>query len=256
MWRNCTVCLVGITLAGTGCIVNETHSPSGGYRGSSRDSGGGTAPSGPPVATGSGALGVRWGLAYLDGNPTDCQAADTPTVLLHATLSNGARYNASFPCTAGGGVATALPGGVYDLTLELLDAHDRPVSTVSRDDVPVFDGTTSEAGGVAVLAVQAWDLAWTIAIVHRNGASSPASCGDVGAASIRFVAQLGGESADVYELPCNDYSALSTAIRPGNYQVQMQLIDYQGRRLSETDPLAFPVTFDRPAMLGADFALY
>src|SRR5439155_24556603 len=111
-------------LGASGCVVDETSRPArGGYHPPS-DSGGYQPPaSGGGPGSGSGPVGdsglsVRWDLSYLDGKASDCDAAGTPTVAMHATQrASGARFNAQFPCAAGGGVATALPSGAYDVPL-------------------------------------------------------------------------------------------------------------------------------------------
>ena len=261
MWRNRTVCLVGVALSwlAAGCVVEDGSQPSNGRGSRVPDSGGYPTPgggSGPLQPGRDSGLQVRWDLASLDGKLTDCDAADTPTVEMGAVLrSTGARLHASFPCDAGGGIATNLPGGVYDVSLDLLDALGRPVSSLDLPGLPVAEGRVSAAGDVAPFTVQTWDLVWTIGIQLRNGSVATASCGDVGATSVQFDAQLAGEPPETYRLPCDDYGSVTTAIRPGDYQVRMQLLDRFDRPIGDTGPGASHVSFQAPAQLDADFVL-
>jgi hypothetical protein len=98
-------------------------------------------------------------------------------------------------------------------------------------------------------------MLWTIGIEQRNGSIAAARCADVGAETVQVVTQLGGEPPETYQLPCDDYGAVTTAIRPGDYQVRMLLLDQRGRPMSDTGFGSFPVTLDRPAVLDADFVL-
>ena len=244
MWRNSTVWLVGSTLAllGTGCFVHEDGEPSGRHH-----PGGGTV-----VVPGPGSLSVGWDLAYIDGKLTDCEAADTPTVVLRLEPRQaGPRFSAPFPCEAGGGIATGLDPGLYDLTLDLQDARGRVVSSVEHPPVEVFLDTQTRLDEAALIPVQTWDLLWTIG--HRG--SRALSCDEVGGRMIEFTAQLGGGPADVYRLPCTDYGAVSTAIVPGDYQVRMVLIDQRGLMIGDTGPGRINVNFQDPASLDADFDL-
>jgi hypothetical protein len=258
MWRNRTVYLVGFTLAlqGAGCVVeqgSDYDAPGRGYQGP--DSGGARAPGGAPgPVTGDSGLSVRWSLAYLDGELIDCDDAGTSRVTLRAEeRSTGARFSVSFPCAAGAGVATRVPPGLYDVSLDLLDPPGRPVSGFSYRGVQVFGGRVTEPDRAAVFRVQTWDLLWTIGIANRNGGITSVTCRDVRAVTIRFVTQLGGEPPEAYELPCEDYGAVSTAIRAGNYQVRMLALDYRGQTISDTGPGFYEVTFEEPAALDADF---
>lgn len=246
MWRNSTVCLVGSSLAllGTGCFVDaddhhgRTHYPP---------------PGGTVVVSNNAAqIAVKWDLAYIDGKFTDCEAADTPTVVLHLEPRQaGPRYTAPFPCEAGGGIATEIAPGIYDIALDLQDARGRTVSTVEHPAVQLFHNTTTDLDEPALLPVQTWDLLWTIG---RRG-SRALSCDEVGGQMIEFTAQLGGNPPDVYRLPCRDYGAVSTAIVPGDYQVRMILIDHRGFTIGDTGIGRINVNFDAPASLDADFDL-
>jgi hypothetical protein len=246
MWRNRTVCLVGITLVlGTGCIVHQNSE--------STTTGGGSPP--PPVlVTGDSALRVHWELAYLDGTLTHCEDADTPTVTVRATMRSGARFVESFPCEIGVGVAV-VPPGLYDVAIDLVDSLGRPVSTLYQTDLRVFDGLVTEPDEVALFPVQTWDLVWTIGVLQRGGRVTPATCRDVGAATVQFSARLDGEAPEIVELPCESYSAVSPAIRPGDYEVRMLLLDRLGRPLADTGIGVVEVTFDETASLDADFTL-
>jgi hypothetical protein len=250
MWRNCTVWLAGMTmsLGAIGCVVEENDGPSNGYSG-------GYNPGGPaPVVSGA-ALRIRWDVAFLDGKLTECDVTDTPTVNLEVTLrATGDRFTASFPCEAGGGLVSDLPPGTYDVALDLLDRHNRPVSSLDYPGLPAFTGSVSEPEDVAVFPVQVWDMTWTLAVATPGGLRT-ATCGDVGATTVQVSTQRGGEAPEVYTLPCADYGALSTAIRPGNYSARMVLIDGRGRLMADTGPGSFAVTFDAPAFLDADFTL-
>jgi hypothetical protein len=244
MWRNSTVCLVGSALAllGTGCFVDADHDHGRSY----------PPPGGTVVVSGAGQIAVSWDLAYLDGKFTDCESADTPTVVLHLEPRQaGPRFSAPFSCEAGGGVATNIAPGLYDIALDLQDARGRTVSTVEHPAVELFQNTTTELEEPAVLPVQTWDLLWTIG--HRG--TRALSCDDVGGRMIEFTAQLGGAPPDVYRLPCSDYGAVSTAIVPGDYQVRMLLIDQRGLAIGDTGVGRVNVTFDAPASLDADFDL-
>jgi hypothetical protein len=204
--------------------------------------------------TGDSGLSVRWSLAYVDGELIDCDDAGTSSVTLQAEeRSTGDRFSVSFPCAAGAGVATRVPPGVYDVSLDLLDAPGRPVSGFSYRGVQVFAGRVTEPDRAAVFPIQTWDLLWTIGIANRNGSITPLTCRDVGAVTIRFVTQLGGELPEAYELPCEDYGALTTAIRAGDYQVRMLALDYRGQAISDTGPGFYEVNLEEPAVLDADF---
>jgi hypothetical protein len=245
MWRNCTVCLVGITLSlsAAGCVVQAGHPSSGGHRGSS----------GGPAPVSDSGLTIRWDLATLDDKLTDCDAAGTATVALRAThRSSAAQFTASFPCDAGIGVVTGLPPGDYALALDLLDLFGRVVSVVDHPGVPVFTGRLTQPD-VALFPIQTWDLLWTIGIERLSGGVVAATCRDVGATTARFTTRLEGEAPETYELPCEDYGAVSTAIRPGHYEVRLLLLDARGRAINDTGPGFFEVTFDEPAELDADF---
>jgi hypothetical protein len=255
MWRNRTVCLAGITLAllAGGCVVDDGHSHPDGYHPSGR--GGGPGPDAQPVLGDSG-LRVSWDLAYLDGQLTDCASAGTPTVVLRAQLrATGDRFRATFPCEARGGITTDLPAGLYDLGLDLLDTEGRTVSTLDHPDVRLVPGTITDTDEVAELPLQTWNLEWSIGLGHRNGGTFPLSCADVGGVSVRFTTQLAGEPPESFTLPCEDYNAISTAIRPGDYQVRLLLIDGQGRVLGDTGPGSVQVNRQDPARLAADFDL-
>jgi hypothetical protein len=247
MWRNRTVCLVGITLAlgAGGCIVHED-------RHVTNNSGGG-AHSAP---TGSAGLSVGWDLAYVDGARVDCGSAGTPTVTVvaqqHAT---GARYSASFPCDDGVGLMNNLPAGAYDVALDLEDEGGRIVSGMDYDSVVAFAGSVTGPGFIQRFPIQAWDMVWTIALQQRNGRNVQVACRDVGASTVRFIAQWETDQAEYYDLPCETYGAITTAIRPGDYQVQMLLLDDVGRTLADTDVVGYPVDMNAPAAFDVDFAL-
>jgi hypothetical protein len=248
MWPNRTVCLVGITLAlqaATGCIANvSTHD--------GRSSGGGPR----PVTTYDSGLGVEWDLAYLDGQGVACGAAGTPTVtVVSQQRGSGARTAVSFPCDDQVGVVDGLPPGVYDVSLYLEDELGRTVAAVDYSALAVTSGRVSEPAYVTTFAVQAWDVAWTLAIQHRDGRATPARCADVGAATVRFTTQLGSEERESYDIPCSSYGGVTTAIRPGDYLMQMELLDGVGRLLADTEIVAFPVTMREPAQVDVDFAL-
>jgi hypothetical protein len=247
MWPNRTVCLVGITLAlqaASGCIAKvNTHDGRGG--GSYR-----------PVPTYDSGLSVEWELAYLDGQGVACEGAGTPTVTVVAQqLGSGARTAVSFPCDDQVGVVDGLAPGSYDVSLYLEDEVGRTVSAVDYGGLVVLAGRVTEPAYVTTFPIQAWDVAWTLAIYHRDGRATPASCGDVGAATVRFITQLGAEAQESYDMGCNSYGAITTAIRPGDYLVQMQLLDRAGRTLADTDIVAFPVTMREPALVDIDFGL-
>jgi hypothetical protein len=236
MWRNSTVCLVGIALGlgGTGCIVEsgDPDHPRGGHR---------------PATTASG-VAVAWDLAYVDGRLIDCQTADTPTVTLTVTSrASGIPHVASFPCEDGVGVALGIPPGIHDIALDLRDSQGRIVSTLSND-LQIYDGTVTEPEE-ALFPVQNWDLLWTIA--GRGG--RPVTCREVGAVSVEFSAQLPGETPEIYFMPCEDYGLVSTAIREGDYRVRMRLLDYRNQTMADTGFGLELVTFDRPAELEAEF---
>src|SRR5207244_13098133 len=116
MWRNRTVCLLGITLAlgAGGCIVHEDRHTTSTGGGGGGGGGGGV----QPAPTGLAALSVGWDLASVDGAQVDCAAAGTPTVTVVAQQrATGARYSATFPCDDGVGVMDDLPAGAYDVAL-------------------------------------------------------------------------------------------------------------------------------------------
>ena len=244
MWRNSTVCLVGSTLAllGTGCFVGDED-----------DHHHGPPPGGTVVVTSSaGSVAVGWDLAYLDGKFTDCEAADTPTVVMRLEPRQpGPRFSAPFACEGGGGLATDITPGIYDLALDLQDPRGRVVSTVEHPPIEVFARTTTELEEAAVIPVQTWDLLWSVG--HRG--TRALSCDEVGGRMIEFTAQLSGGGADVFRLPCSDYGAVSTAIVPGDYTVRMILIDHRGLTIGDTGPGRINVSFDGPATLDADFDL-
>jgi hypothetical protein len=247
MWRNSTVCLLGgvVALAGTGCIVNEHAHDSGG---------GGYHPPPPPAVVSDGArLSLQWDLAYVDGKPADCETADTPTVNVRLDpASAGTPFSVSFPCGAGAGLATGINPGTYAVSLDLVDSRGRTVTTVTHPPVGLTPGTTTQLEEPALLPVQTWDLTWTIGARGPQGLT----CDDVNAASVQFTAQLGGGGPpDSYLLPCSDYRAVTTAIRPGDYQVRMLLLDHAGRTIGDTGPALVTVTMDRPATMDADFNL-
>jgi hypothetical protein len=77
----------------------------------------------------------------------------------------------------------------------------------------------------------------------------------VNAASVEFTATLAGAAPESYLLPCSDYAALTSAIRPGDYQVRMLLLDHAGRTIGDTGVGLIGVTMDAPAALDADFDL-
>jgi hypothetical protein len=244
MWRNSTVCLVGsaLVLLGSGCIVHQTSEEHEGYH----------PPPPPVVVTTSARLAFEWDLSYIDGTAADCESADTPTVILRlAPVGPGTPFSASFPCVGGAGLATGIAPGSYGLSLDLQDSRGRIVANLNHPPVQLFADTTTRLGDTAVLPVQTWDLAWTIG--HRG--SRALSCDEVNAASIQFTAQLGGAPPESYLLPCTDYSALTTAILPGNYQVRMLLLDHANRTIGDTGPGLVTVTMDAPAVLDADFDL-
>jgi hypothetical protein len=254
MWRNRTVCLAGITLAllAGGCVVEDNQHPDG-YHPTNR---GPASSPGPRPVTGDAGVRVRWDLVELDGQLTNCNAAGTPTVVLRAQLrATGDRFSATFPCQAGGGVTTDLPAGLFDLSLDLLDTQGRTVSTLDHPDVRLFSGAITDTDEVAELPLQTWRLEWTIGVGHRNGGTFALSCVDVGGVSVRFTAQLGGEPPETFTLPCEDYNAVSTAIRPGDYQVRMLLLDGHDRTIGDTGPGSVLVSGDAPAHLAANFDL-
>jgi len=245
MWRNSTVWLVGSALAllGSGCIVNE-HVDSGGPGYHSPP---------PPVAVASGArLSVAWDLAYVGGKPADCETADTPTVNIRLDPApNGTPYAIAFPCEGGAALATGIDPGTYEVSLDLVDTRGRVVASQTHPPVRFFFDTTTQLEEPALLPVQTWDLAWSVG--HRG--PRELSCEEVGAASVEFSAQFEGETRETYLLPCNDYNALTTAIRPGDYAVRMLLLDRAGRAIGDTGLGLFTVTLDAAAALDADFDL-
>lgn len=254
MWRNRTVCLVGITmfLGATGCTFHESDGYRGG-RGGGQPGPSYPGPGGGGARSGDSGVAVAWDLAYLDGRFTDCDAADTPTVTLRLTPNAPtAGFEASFPCDDGVGAIVGIPPGDYDVTLDLRDPLGRPVSTLTNPGIRVFGGAVTEPEA-ALIPVQTWDLLWTIGIEHLSGRVSAATCRDVGAGSVQFTARFDGETPEVYRLPCEDYGAVSTAIRPGDYEVRLILLDYQGRPIGDTGPGYFEVTFDELAELEAEF---
>jgi hypothetical protein len=248
MWRNSTVCLVGVALGllGTGCFVDDGDPGYGG-------GGGGYHPPPPVVVVSNGAaLALQWDLAYVDGKAADCESADTPTVNVSLDpTSSGTPYSVAFPCGAGAALATGIGPGEYEVTLDLVDSHGRTVASLTHPPVRLFPDTTTRLGEPALLPVQTWDLGWTIG--QRGGRAL--SCDDVNAASVEFTAQLGGGAPERYLLPCSDYGALTTAILTGSYQVRMLLLDHAGRTIGDTGPGIVNVTMDAPATLDADFDL-
>lgn len=250
MWRNRTVCLVGITLAlgAGGCIVHEDRHTS--Y------SGGGGGSGSHPAPTGSAGISVGWDLAYVDGTRVDCASAGTPTVTAVAQLrATGARYSASFPCEGGVAVLDNLPPGSYDVALDLEDESGRIVSSLDYNGVSAFSGSVTGPGHVQAFPIQAWDMVWTIAVQQRSGRNVQVGCRDVGATTVRFIAQWEADQPEYYDLPCDSYAAITTAIRPGDYQVQMLLLDSVGRTLADTDIVGYPVDMNAPAAFDVDFAL-
>jgi hypothetical protein len=242
MWRNSTVWLAGSTLVllGTGCVVYDDDPYGHGHSGDH------------VVVSSPAALAVDWDLAYIDGKFTDCEAADTPTVVVRLEPRQpGPRFSAPFACQAGGGLVTNVTPGIYDIALDLEDARGRVVSTVEHPAVQLFHNTTTDLEEAAEIPVQTWDLFWTIG---RRG-SRALSCDEVGGQMIEFTAQRAGSAPDVYRLPCDDYGAISTAIVPGDYQVRMLLIDHRGLTIGDTGPGRIDVGFDAPASLDADFDL-
>jgi hypothetical protein len=243
MWRFSTVYLAGITFLSVGCIVDagpDDYDYSGGYHD----------PGPPTVVVHEPGLSVGWDLSYLDGTLTDCDEADTPTVRLRATPHGpGPAFTATFACAAGGGTTTGLTPGVYDIALDLRDPDGRIVSTVEHPAVEIFAGAVTQLDESAVIPVQVWDLVWRIG--HRPG--HELTCRDVGAVSVQFTAQRGGEEPAVYQFPCDDYGALTTAIPPGNYQVRMLLLDARNRPMGDTGPGEIDVRSDSQASLDADF---
>jgi hypothetical protein len=241
MWRNCTVCLAGLSFLGVGCFVDpgpDVHQ--GGYH----DPGPAT------VVVHEPGLSVGWELAYLDGTLIDCDQADTSTVTLRATPHQpGPAFTASFPCGAGAGTITGLLPGPYDVALDLRDPDGRVVSTVEHPPVDIFPDTVTRLEESAEIPVQVWDLAWHIG----RRAGRDLTCGDVGAVSVQFTAQRDGEEPSVYLSPCDDYAATTTAIPPGDYQVRMLLLDARNRPLGDTGPGFVTVRPDSQAALDADF---
>jgi hypothetical protein len=249
MLPNRTVCLLGVIVAvqASACVVDGGASHHGsGSSGGSR-----------PVGTSEGGLSVQWDLAYLDGAATDCVAAGTPTVAVVSRLrSTGESFTAAFPCDDEVGVMDRIPPGVYDVSLDLQDDLGRTVSIADYAGVVVFSNDVSAPDRKVRFSIQAWDLAWTIAIDHRRGSSTPVRCGEVGATTVRFITQLGVEEPETYDLDCGSYSAVTTAIRPGDYQVQMLLLDGAGRAISDTDAATYPVSAFDPALVDVDFGVY
>src|SRR6185369_3217457 len=148
-------------------------------------------------------------LAYLDGQGVGCDAAGTPTVtVVSQQRGSGARTAVSFPCDDQVGVIDGLPPGSYDLSLYLEDDLGRTVSAIDYSGLVVVAGRVSEPAYVTTFAVQAWDVAWTLAIQHRDGRVTPVGCADVGAASVRFITQLGAEAQESYDIACSSYGAV------------------------------------------------
>jgi hypothetical protein len=247
MWRNRTVCFVGLTVALlAGCVVES--SPRG-----PRSTGGSSGPRDVVVA--SAGLTVRWDLAYLDDELADCAVAGTPVVTVTSQLrGTRERFTASFPCEIGVGLMDGLPPGTYDVALDLEDDLGRVVSVVDFPGVPTFSNRVTETE-VGYFPVQVWDVAWSLAVHDRYGRATQVSCGQVGATTVRFITQYDLEPQEAYDLPCPTYGGITTAIRPGDYLVQMLLLDRAGRLMAETDIVDYPVDMDAPALVDVDFGL-
>jgi hypothetical protein len=221
MWRNCTVWLAGIVgfvaVTGAGC-------------GGSDDS----------------AIRVRWDVAYVDNNAATCDGLDTPSVTVTVFPPNGNAVlaSATFPCRDRIGVTNRLPSGVYDVQLSLLDRKGRSVAEVTYTDLETRRSGVTEPGTDALFKAQAWDLAWLVQKVGPGGAPLASSCEAVGASTVEFTWQLGGEAPEAVDFVCNLYAGSSPAIRTGLYQAQMLLLDAGGHTLSDTGSMSQRVTDD------------
>jgi hypothetical protein len=254
MWRNRTVCLLGITVAvsAAGCVIQDASDPHGGYGGPP----GGGHDTGPRIIPGPTGVSVAFELATLDGKLTDCAEVDTPTATLHATLrATGTHFAADFPCEAGAAALEGLPAGLYDVSLDLLDAGGRAVSGFDLPGLQVWDGSVTTPAQAAVIPVQTWDVGWSISVTRPNGLLAAVTCADVGATTVEFTAQRSGEAPETYQLSCEDYGVITTAIPPGEYQVRALLLDRRGRLLGDTGVGSVSVGLDAPATLDADFTL-
>jgi len=217
MWRKSTLWLVGITaLAGAaGCGDG-----------------------------GSSTIRVTWDIAYVSGQGTTCELANTPTVTLEAiNLDTGAKTMATFACKDMFGVTPKVPSGFYRLNLSLIDTKGRAMAVVEYDQIETRRSGVTDVQ-MAPFDIQAWELQWVIQIEPAAGGPvRDADCPTVGADTVELTWKLGGQQPETVTFPCVAYGGISPAIGTGFYQAQVRLLA-GAQELSNTGFMAVDVTED------------
>jgi hypothetical protein len=215
------------TLAGTGCVINDTE-----------DS----------------AFRAFWSLEYVGGGSVGCGHADVPEVSVVARhLGNNSPFPFKFPCDEGAGMTSVLPLGQYEVTLSALNSAREEVSRITGGPWEIRRHGITDLTPPIVFEVQSWSLTWAISRNLPGGAMRPAGCAEVGAKWVRLITQLGNKDRTQIDWPCEGGAGVSGAIQVGSYGAQVALLDAAQNTLSSTQVMNYPVNGTDRATLSVIF---
>lgn len=213
-WQTRTVWIIGITLClglGAGCGVDDDD-----------DS----------------ALAVEWDLRYVGGGttPLDCAGAGTPKVLLEV-IGRRSKETLSFEfdCAERRGLTTRLTPDYYDVRLSLLDGKLIPISQLTGETEVRRHGATLLPP--VTFNVQSWVVSWVLVAEGEGGAMRPATCEELGVATVLFEVQLAGETGLSFPFDCRPGVGITTGVRTGSYSYRTVLLDAAGVELTKDAPV-------------------
>jgi hypothetical protein len=250
------VLLAVVGLATGGCFEGSRHfhhhddNGSGGATGGGQ---GGRGGQGGAVsrcdASATPSFAVQWSLEDSAGQPTTCAAVGGATMDLDVLeVATSQVSHDTFPCDALAGAGAALAPGKYSVAMRLRNAAGEVLSeAIAPTTYDIAANCVTDLGRVpfeaVVTAVNPYlTLSWTI---DRVVTGATLSCADAHAAKVVLTA---GTTA--YEWPCAAGQGATPPLAPGNYDVNVKLLDATGTALSVTSTMPVVVSAGQRKALG------
>jgi hypothetical protein len=230
----------------------------GGAAGSaSGDAGGGAGGSGgakgtPPAACVVGAtatFSLAWTLEDETRAESTCDRVGGKTVDIDfVNVSTGAESLMTFSCAAGAATTCAATAGQYHISMKLRDAGGNVLSEIVAWLEFLVDGQNTavtslpfEVGGDTTKG-RGFAATWSIDQVSTHAIES---CAQAGAASVRL-----SVGQTTFDLPCTNGRGRTTPVDPGNYSVNLELLDSAMSPLSVTQTMSVSIAANQLVFLG------
>jgi len=239
--------------AGSSGSSDSGGATDGGAAGSaSGDAGGGGAKGTPPAACVVGAtatFSLAWSLEDATGADSTCDGVAGKTVDIDlVNVSTGAESLTTIPCAALGATTCAAPAGQYHISMKLRDAGGNVLSEIVAWLEFLVDGQNTavtslpfQVGGDTTKG-RGFAATWSIDQATTHAIES---CTQANATSVRLTAGM-----STFDLPCANGKGRTTAVDPGNYSVNLELIDSAMSPLSVTQTMSISIAANQLVFIG------